>query len=60
MGEILAIIVGIIGIILCVAVFLFVLWASLIIGGIGGFFIGIFSAFKNYIVALIANLNSAD
>lgn len=60
MGEVLAVILGILIIILCVVAYLFVLWASLWIGGIGGFFIGVFKAIKNYFTSLKDNLGTEE
>ena len=56
MGELIAIVLYIVALLLCIGIFLFILWGSLVVGGIGGVFIGIFKGFKNYFSALAENL----
>lgn len=56
MGELIAIVLYISALLLCIGIFLFILWGSLVVGGIGGVFIGIFKGFKNYFSALAENL----
>jgi len=56
MGELIAIVLYIAALLLCIGIFLFILWGSLVVGGIGGVFIGIFKGFKNYFSALAENL----
>lgn len=56
MFEIIVIVLYIALMILCIGLFLFILWGSLVVGGIGGVFIGIFKGFKNYFSALAENL----
>lgn len=54
--EILGIVLYIALLLLCVGLFFFILNGSLFIGAVSGFFIGIFKGFKNYFLALVANL----
>ena len=56
MGEILAIILYIIFMILCIGIFLFLLGGSLFVGAIGGFVIGVFKGLRNYFSALVSNV----
>ena len=56
MGELIAIVLYIVALVLCIGIFLFILFGSLVVGGIGGVFIGIFKGFKNYFSALAENL----
>lgn len=56
MGKLIAIVLYIAALLLCIGIFLFILWGSLVVGGIGGVFIGIFKGFKNYFSALAENL----
>ena len=56
MVEIIAIVLYIAALLLCIGIFLFILLGSLVVGGIGGVFIGIFKGFKNYFSALAENL----
>lgn len=55
-GAVLGIVLYIAAMLLCVGLFLFILCGSLVVGGIGGVFIGIFKGFKNYFSALAENL----
>jgi len=54
--EFLAIILYVVALVLCVGIFFFILCGSLFVGGVSGFFIGIFKGFKNYFSALVENL----
>ncbi len=56
MGDIILIILYILFLILCIGLFLFLLWGSLLVGSVGGFFIGIFKGITNYFSALFKNL----
>ena len=56
MGEVLAIILYIVVTVFCIGLLLLLLEGSLLVGAIGGFFIGVFKGFKNYFSALLGNL----
>ena len=56
MWEIIGIVLYIAFLLLCIGLFIFILHSSLFIGAVSGFFIGIFKGFKNYFLALVANL----
>ncbi len=45
---------------LCFGLFGFLLVASLFIGSVAGFFIGVFKGFKNYFVSLVENVRMRE